>query len=173
MQGDNVHLHIFSDRLEVHSPGDLPGPINLENLLKARFSRNPVVVQALSDLGFVERLGYGLNRVVTVMRQHGMRPPEFSEVGGSFRAMLYGQPLGGKNLPDMSAYQNLDLNMRQQLLVNYLATNPRISSGIYQELCPDVHSETLRRDFADLVTRNLLIKMGSKRATYYILKSVK
>ncbi|MBN2500931.1 MAG: putative DNA binding domain-containing protein, partial [Anaerolineales bacterium] len=38
-QGDNIHLHIFADRLEVHSPGGLPGPINLKNLLQARFSR--------------------------------------------------------------------------------------------------------------------------------------
>ena len=57
-QGDCVHLHIFSDRLEIHSPGRLPGPVNLENLLDARFSRNAVIAQVLSDLGFVERLGF-------------------------------------------------------------------------------------------------------------------
>ncbi|RME07277.1 MAG: transcriptional regulator, partial [Anaerolineae bacterium] len=62
-QGDTIHLHVFADRLEVHSPGGLPGPVTLDNLLEARFSRNPVIAQVLSDLGFVERLGYGLNRV--------------------------------------------------------------------------------------------------------------
>jgi ATP-dependent DNA helicase RecG len=34
-----------------------------------------------------------------------------------------------------------------------------------------VHPETLRRDFADLVQRKVLLKKGSKRAIYYILKS--
>jgi ATP-dependent DNA helicase RecG len=33
-----------------------------------------------------------------------------------------------------------------------------------------VHPETLRRDLADLVSRDVLIKVGDKRATYYILK---
>ena len=169
-QGDNIHLYLYSDRLEIHSPGELPGPVTLDNLLQARFSRNAVIAQVLSDLGFVERLGYGLNRVVSVMRQHGLRAPYFEEVGGSFRATLYGQPFPVQTLPDLSAYQDLELNPRQEQLLDFLAHNKRITSSDYQELCPDVHPETLRRDFADLVQRGVLIKMGTKRATYYILK---
>ncbi|HSO26748.1 MAG TPA: ATP-binding protein, partial [Anaerolineales bacterium] len=74
-QGDVIHLNLFSNRIEVHSPGGLPGPVTLENLLQARFSRNAVLVQALSDLGFVERLGYGLDRVVSAMRAGELPPP--------------------------------------------------------------------------------------------------
>ncbi len=169
-QGDNIHLYLYSDRLEVHSPGELPGPVNLENLLKARFSRNPVIAQVLSDLGFVERLGYGLNRVVTVMRQNGLRAPHFEESGGAFRVTLYGQPFPAAPVPDFSPFQGLALNPRQEKALDYLAHNRRITNSDYQELCPDVHPETLRRDFADLVKRGIFIKMGSKRATYYILK---
>ena len=88
VQGDNIHLHIFSDRLEVQSPGGLPGPVTLDNLLEARFSRNAVITQVLSDLGYVERLGYGLDRVVAVLRQNGMRPPRFEETAGTFRVTL-------------------------------------------------------------------------------------
>jgi ATP-dependent DNA helicase RecG len=171
LQGDNIHLYLFSGRLEVHSPGELPGPVNLHNLLNARFSRNAVIAQVLSDLGFVERLGYGLNRVVTVMRKNGLRAPHFEETGGSFRVTLYGESFQAKPLPDMSHYQEMGLNPRQQLALDYLARNPRITNRDYQEICPDVHPETLRRDFADLVKRGVLIKMGTKRATYYILKS--
>ncbi|MFN2219330.1 MAG: DeoR family transcriptional regulator, partial [Anaerolineae bacterium] len=40
----------------------------------------------------------------------------------------------------------------------------------YQQLCPDVSAETIRRDLADLVGKGLLLKIGEKRATYYILK---
>jgi ATP-dependent DNA helicase RecG len=172
LQGDNIHLYLFSGRLEVHSPGELPGPVNLHNLLNARFSRNAVIAQVLSDLGFVERLGYGLNRVVTVMRKNGLRAPHFEETGGSFRVTLYGESFQTKPLPDMSHYQKMGLNPRQQLALDYLARNSRITNREYQEICPDVHSETLRRDFADLVKRGVLIKMGTKRATYYILKSI-
>ena len=168
--GDMIHLNIYSDRLEVISPGKLPGPVNLENLLEARFSRNAVLVQLLADMGFIERLGYGLNRVVSLMRQAGLRPPRFEESGGTFKVTLWGES-GDPHPPvDLSAYVAAGLNPRQQMALEYLARQRRISSREFQELCPDVHAETLRRDLADLVGRGILLKVGDKRATYYILK---
>jgi ATP-dependent DNA helicase RecG len=156
----------------VTSPGGLPGPVTLDNLLEARFSRNAVIVQVLADLGFVERLGYGLDRVVTVMRQSNLRLPRFEETAGCFKVTLYGageMALRGP-LPDLSRYQEMGLNLRQNMALAYLAVNKRISNSQYQELCPEVHSETLRRDLADLVKQSVLLKVGDKRATYYILK---
>lgn len=173
LQGDNIHLFIFSDRIEVHSPGGLPGPMTMQNLLQARFSRNAVIVQALADLGYVERLGYGLKRVVEVMQKHHLRPPGFEEVAGSFRVTLVG---GLTAQPEettqewANAYQNWEVSPRQHLALQFLAQHRRITNREYQELCPQVHAETLRRDLVDLVGRGLLIKMGDKRATYYVLK---
>lgn len=173
IQGDNIHLNIFSDRLEIHSPGGLPGPVNLENILQARYSRNPVIVQVLSDLGFMERLGYGLDRVVAVLQQSGMRPPRFAELAGTFRVTLHeDSPPDQAARPELSIYSEQDLNYRQLSALNFLAAKKRITNRDYQELCPEVHTETLRRDLADLVSRGILIKIGDKRATYYILKRV-
>ncbi len=175
LQGDNIHLNIFTDRLEITSPGTLPGPVTLKNLLEARFARNAVISQVLSDLGYVERLGYGLDRVVDVTRNAGLLPPKFEELSGTFRVTLFAnQPAinGDGRMTDLSAYAALDLNIRQQIALVQLAKNKRISSHEYQALCPDVHSETLRRDLADLVVRGILIKVGDKKATYYILKRV-
>lgn len=187
-QGDGIHLHIFANRLEVHSPGGLPGPVTLDNLLEARFSRNAVIAQVLSDLGFVERLGYGLNRVVTVMRLANLRAPKFDETAGTFRVTLFAAParqpastysptppitnLPTTNIqiPNLSAYQDLALNPRQEIAIGHLIARGRITNRAYQELCPEVSPETLRRDLADLVKKGVLIKIGSKRATYYILK---
>jgi ATP-dependent DNA helicase RecG len=170
LQGDNIHLNMFQDRIEVQSPGGLPGPVTLENLLEARFSRNPVIVQVLSDLGFVERLGYGLDRVVTVMRQNGMRLPRFEETGGVFRVTLFGELPSTAPLPDLSEFRDQGLNPRQERALAYLAKHRRITQREYAEICPEVHAETLRRDLADLVARGKMIKVGDKRATYYIRK---
>lgn len=170
LQGDPIHLNIFADRLEVISPGGLPGPVNLDNLLEARFSRNAVIVQMLSDLGFVERLGYGLDRVVTLMHQNGLQPPRFDEVAGTFKVTLFNEPTGEEAFPDLSRFREMDLNPRQEMALNHLVSHRRISNSDLQALCPEVHPESLRRDLADLVSRGVLIKIGDKRATYYILK---
>jgi ATP-dependent DNA helicase RecG len=167
--GDNIHLNLYADRIEVGSPGGLPGPVTLENLLEARFSRNAVIVQVLSDLGYVERLGYGLDRVVEVLRQHGLRPPRFEELAGTFRVTLFGDP-GGALTGEAEIYEDMDLNPRQQMALAFLLRRKRITNRDYQELCPDVSAETLRRDLVDLVGRDLILKIGDKRATYYILK---
>ena len=66
---------MFSDRMEIYSPGRLPGHVTLDNLLTERFSRNEAIVQALSDLGFVERLGYGIDRMVAAMADAGLPEP--------------------------------------------------------------------------------------------------
>jgi ATP-dependent DNA helicase RecG len=175
LQGDNIHLNIFTDRLDISSPGMLVGPVTLKNLLEARFARNAVISQVLSDLGYVERLGYGLDRVVEAVRQAGLLPPQFEEFAGTFRVTLYAARFADGvdgTLPDLSAYSALDLNTRQQMALAQLSTHKRISSHEYQALCPEVHAETLRRDLADLVSRGILIKVGDKKATYYILKRV-
>jgi ATP-dependent DNA helicase RecG len=170
IQGDNIHIYIFADRIEIHSPGELPGPVNLDNLLEARFSRNPVIMQVLADLGFVERLGYGLNRVVEVMQRDRLSQPRFEETAGMFRVTLHGAAHAPAAGLDLQPFQGLDLNPRQEQALSYLLAHRRITNRDYQELCPTVHAETLRRDLVDLVERGLLIKVGDKRATYYILK---
>ena len=179
-QGDNIHLFIFANRLEVQSPGGLPGPVTLHNLLEARFARNVIITQVLSDLGFVERLGYGLDRVFESMKSMKLPPPRFEEVAGSFRVTLENthndvpgdQGTGYQYEVDLSLYQRQNLHPRQQAALEYLSRYQRITSHQYQELCPDVHAETLRRDLVDLVSQGILIKVGDKRATYYILKQL-
>ena len=166
LQGDNIHLNIFADRIEVQSPGGLPGPVTLANLLEGAFSRNAVIVQVLADIGYVERLGYGLDRVVELADQFGLRAPRFEEVAGTFRVTLaapeYNEP-GGMDLPEAIGQR---LNPRQRLAIAYLTRHARITNHEYQALCPDVHAETLRRDMADLAAKGILIKIGDKRATY-------
>lgn len=171
LQGDGIHLNIFSNRLEVTSPGGLPGPITIDNILSARYSRNPVIVQVLADLGYVERLGYGLDRAVTSMRQNSLNPPEFEESDGTFRVTLHNTPSEDSSSQDLTRFQALDFNPRQETALNYLVARKRITNREFHELCPEVHPETLRRDLSDLVSKGVLVKIGDKKSTYYVLKN--
>ena len=56
-------------------------------------------MQALADLGFVERLGYGLNRVVEVMHRSRLSQPRFEETAGMFRVTLQGAGWTAHRLP--------------------------------------------------------------------------
>ena len=64
----------------------------------------------------------------------------------------------------------LGLNERQIAALVQLAAEHRITNRDLQERYAEISPETVRRDLADLVERGLLLKVGDKRATYYILK---
>ncbi len=171
LRGDSIRLLMFSDRMEVYSPGRLPGHVTLDNLLYERFSRNEVIVQVLSDLGFIERLGYGIDRMIAAMHEAGLPAPRFEETAAGFRVTLLSQ---GHELVSASAgaqrWGNELLNPRQEQAMAHVAQNGRITNSAFQALCPDVSPETIRRDLSDLVDRGLLMRIGEKRATYYIMK---
>ncbi len=176
IQGDGIRLYLFSDRLEITSPGGLPGPVTVDNIVDERFSRNSAIVQVLSDMGFIERLGYGVDRVIALMREEGLPEPKFQETAGGFRVTLFNKPAEVEAEGEVGTFggvfQGHHINRRQEFALDFLVNrnNARITNKDLQELCPDVHSETLRRDFADLVSRGILIKMGEKRGSYYVLK---
>lgn len=186
IQGDGIRLFIFKDRMEVTSPGLLPGPVTIENIKDERYSRHPVIVQVLSDMGFIERLGYGVDRVIELMSKEALQPPKFIETAGGFRVVLYNQNTqdneaksskkSEKLIPDLAeiirTYPNIILNPRQEKALIYLHTsgNSRITNSELQKMFPDVHAETIRRDLAALVTNNILRKLGQKRGSFYVLK---
>jgi ATP-dependent DNA helicase RecG len=45
---DDVHVRIFDNRIEVQSPGPLPGHVTIANILEERAARNPKVVRLLN-----------------------------------------------------------------------------------------------------------------------------
>jgi ATP-dependent DNA helicase RecG len=176
IQGDGIRLYLFSNRLEITSPGGLPGSVTVANIVDERFSRNSAIVQVLSDMGFIERLGYGVDRVLALMREARLPEPEFAETAGGFRVTLYNTPEISDEDTEPSLFGGVFrgqlVNRRQEYALDFLINrhNARITNKDLQELCPDVHSETIRRDLADLVSRSILIKMGEKRGSYYVLK---
>jgi ATP-dependent DNA helicase RecG len=171
VRGEGIRLLMFQDRLEVYSPGRLPGHVTLDNLKDERYSRNEAIVAVLSDLGYIERLGYGVDRMIAAMQEAGLPAPLFEETAAGFRVTLYsaGDALVSPR-PEQQRWGHQFLNERQERALAYVQANERITNSEYQELAPDVSAETIRRDLADLVEKNILIRIGSKKATYYILK---
>lgn len=172
VRGEGIRIALFADRLECYSPGRLPGHVTLENIVEERFSRNESLVQVLADYGLIERLGYGIDRMIRQMEQAGLPRPEFRETAAGFLVTLRGQPFEA-SLPegiDTREWVRQGLNERQIAALLHLSEHRRITNRDLQELSPDVSAETIRRDLADLVERGLLLKVGEKRATYYILK---
>ena len=168
IRGSRIEVRMFDDRLEVKSPGGLPPPITLDNIVEEHYSRNPRIVNGLYQWGYIEELGLGIDRMIDDMLAYGHPRPEFKASPHAFTVILRNRR--ERVAPPSRRDWGVPLNPRQLKALQYLERHGRITNREYQELCPEVSAETLRLDLADMVKKGLILKVGHKRGTYYILK---
>ena len=164
LRGQRVEIRLFDDRLEIHSPGALPGHITLDNILDEHYSRNPRLVRGLYHWGYIEELGQGVDIIYDAMRRDHHPDPEFRETGQSLLVTLRNA------VDDVSQELGADANPRQLLALRYLRSHGRLTFSRYRQLCPEATPEALRLDLRDLVERGILLRIGDKRGTIYVLK---
>jgi len=73
----DVELSVYKDRLEIISPGSLPNTVTVERMKEGcRMPRNPIIMQALKDYGYVESMGMGVrNKIIRGMKQFNNTEP--------------------------------------------------------------------------------------------------
>jgi ATP-dependent DNA helicase RecG len=173
LRGRRIEIRKFSDRMEVVSPGGLAGYITLENIIEEHFSRNPRLVQGLFQWGYIEELGLGIDRMIEDMTAFGHPPPKFTATAHSFTVVLSNhrerRGYTNSNMPVVIP-DGLTVNERQARALQHIRDHGRITNRDYQNLCPDVTAETLRTDLVDMVEKGVLMRIGEKKGTYYILK---
>ncbi len=86
--GATVDVTIWDDRIEVQSPGPLPGHITTENMREEHYSRNRRIMRVLKTVGLVEEYGEGVDRMYREMEARLMEPPIFSAADGSVTVTL-------------------------------------------------------------------------------------
>ena len=165
LKGRRTEIRMYSDRLEVISPGGLPGFITVENIKDEHFSRNPRIVNGLFQWGYIEELGLGIDRMMEVMKQAGHKPPTFDARPYSFAVTLF----NAREKPSPPEWTR-NTNHRQSRALQYLKEHGSITNREYRQICQGVSAETLRLDLVDMVEKGILVKVGSKKGTYYILK---
>ena len=89
--GTDIMLTIFSDRLEVQSPGRLPNTVTPEGMrLGLRYARNQTLVNVMRDYGYVDARGMGVrNRIVPAMRAHNGTAPDLIAEEHRFTVRLW------------------------------------------------------------------------------------
>lgn len=77
----DIELAIYSDRLEVISPGRLPNGINPTRMRTGcRAARNQLLKDVMRDYGYLEHMGMGVPRkIIQGMRVHNHTEPELIE----------------------------------------------------------------------------------------------
>lgn len=88
IHGDDIKIIMYDDRLEILSPGKLPSIVNLENIKEVRYSRNPKIARALTEIGWVRELGEGVKRIYEEMNKVFLDDPIYEEEEQQVRLTL-------------------------------------------------------------------------------------
>ena len=97
--GANVFVEIYTDRVEVSSPGGLPKGLSLADLGHRSIRRNALVADLLHRIGFIEKAGTGIRRIRDEASEMSCPEPEFradSFMTVTFRPNPGVRPKGGE-----------------------------------------------------------------------------
>ena len=82
-------LMVFSDRLEMRSPGTLPNTITVDRMIMGvSYYRNPIIMQVLKDFGYVESIGRGIIRCNRKLKALNRKELEINDLGAELRVVV-------------------------------------------------------------------------------------
>jgi ATP-dependent DNA helicase RecG len=86
-----VQVNVFSDRIEVSNPGELPRGLTPEQLRLAHPSipHNPLISEVLFLYGYIEKAGTGTTEMIRKCREAGLPEPHFRQVGVPAASMQF------------------------------------------------------------------------------------
>jgi predicted HTH transcriptional regulator len=87
----SVQVMLFSDRLEIWNPGELPAALSPARLAKphASIPRNPLLAGPLFLARYIEQAGTGTLDMIALSKEAGLKAPEFRQDGGQFIQTLW------------------------------------------------------------------------------------
>lgn len=142
---DDVHIRVYDNRVEVESPGKLPGHITPQNILDERFSRNGNLVRIINKFPNPPNkdVGEGLNTAFRAMQQLRLRQPEIIQGENSVLVTIRHEQLASP----------------EQLIMGYLDTHDTISNGVAREICVIREDWRIRSLFGRLVDAGMIEKV--------------
>ena len=148
---DDIHIRIFDNRVEVLSPGTLPGHVTAKNILNERFARNPTLVRLINKFPNPPNkdVGEGLNTAFESMKKLKLKPPTIEQEGGYVKVVLKHEPLATP----------------EEAILEYLLNNAEIANRNAREIC-FIDSENRMKRILQVMVQNGLLESVPGRTRY-------
>lgn len=165
VSGSRVKIEMFRNQIEWASPGGLPSGVTVQNILKAQYTRNPVIVAFLFDAGYIEQRGMGLDTVVTLLQKEGLPYPQMEDTGAAFLIRIEGH-----DPTDKKSTISVDTPLVQLLIIIEAAGKSGVSAkAIAKQL--NTPLRTVHHRLGELLEHGLIVRVGATNQTRYLVKS--
>jgi ATP-dependent DNA helicase RecG len=145
----DVQIRVFENRIEVESPGRLPGHVTTRNILKAQFSRNGVLVRLVHKFPNPPNkdVGEGLNTAFDEMKKSRLKPPVIRETESAVVVEIRHDRLASP----------------EESVMDYLANHGEITNRVARELTGIVSENTMKLVFLRLAKSNLIERIPGRK----------
>lgn len=146
---DDILVTIYDNRIEVKSPGRLPGHITKDNILDERFARNAKIVRLLNKYPNAPNkdIGEGLNTAFQKMKEMRLKAPIIDQTDFAVIVTLPHEPLASP----------------EDLVLEYLKDHSEITNTIGRKLSGISSENTMKRVFYRLRDREIIEKVPDKK----------
>ena len=153
VNGSEVHIDIYDDRMEIYSPGGMPDGSMIQDrdpLTVPSTRRNPVLADVFNRLGYMERKGSGFGKIISgyefQINYNESKKPSFRSDRYQFTVVMPNlnydvpQDFEGNETMSESMSESMSKSMselertRMQIILHYLDTNKEINSSIAAKL---------------------------------------
>lgn len=174
LSGASIEVWMFDDHITVRSPGLPPLPVSLEQIRQQKsihFSRNPLIVRVLADMGYLREMGEGVPRMFQEMETYGLNPPEFSTNGFIFTVTLKNAPVyDDDTLRWLNQFTASTVNQRQRRLLAYAYCHGKTFSTTEYERIAEVDRDTAYREIRLMVKSGIVAPTKPKSRSYRIIE---
>ena len=144
----DIQIRIFDNRVEVESPGKLPGSVTVKNILESQSARNPKIVRLINKFENPPNkdVGEGLNTAFEAMNKLRLKNPEIIETESSVLVIIRHEKLASP----------------EELVMNYLKDNKNITNKKGREITGIKSENTMKRVFYALRDQGMLEKVSGQ-----------
>ena len=145
----DVQIRVFENRIEIESPGLLPGHVTTRNILKTQFSRNGVIVRLIHKFPNPPNkdVGEGLNTAFDEMKNSRLKPPVIRETETSVIVEIRHDKMASP----------------EESVMDYLANHSEITNRVARELTGIRSENTMKLTFLRLAKAGLIQRIPDRR----------